>query len=72
MLFVAARKAARHPPVLRESAPQRQRLLVEHGLYRLARGLEIEPVLRNQILAVGGDRIDVLQHLEALEVVVAV
>ena len=31
-----------------------------------------QTVLRNQVLAVGRDRVDVLQHLEALEVIVAV
>ena len=59
-------------PHLERCASQRQRLLVEHGLDRLARGLGIKAVLRNQVLAVGRDRVDVLQHLEALEVIVAV
>src|SRR6516225_10460843 len=54
------------------SPPQRQRLLVEHRLDRRPRGRNVEPVLRDEVLAVGRDRVDVLHHLEPLEVIVVV
>src|SRR5438876_1399869 len=52
------------------SPPQRQRLFVEHGLDRRPRGCRIEPVLRDEILAVSRDCLDVLQELQPLEIVV--
>ena len=54
------------------STPQGQRLLVEHRLDRRPCGDGIELVLRDQVLAVGRDRLYVLQHLEPLEAIVVV
>ena len=48
---------------------QGKRLLVEHRLDRQAGGGGIEPVPDRQIPAIVHDRIDVLQLLEALELV---
>ena len=60
------------PTRLRLASPQRQRLLVEHRLDRRPRGRNVEPVLGDEVLAVGRDRVDVLQHLEPLEAIVVV
>ena len=49
---------------------QRQRLLVEHRLDRRPRGRDVEAMLRDEILAVGGDRVDVLHQLEPLEAII--
>jgi hypothetical protein len=52
------------------SAAQRQRLLIKHRLDRLARCLDIEAVLLNQVAAIGQDGVNVAQHLQPLEMFV--
>ncbi len=62
--------ASARPNLRNRAAPQWQRLLLQHGPDRRAGRLLIEAVLRDQIAAVVGDRVGVLQDLEPLEVIV--
>jgi hypothetical protein len=43
---------------------------IEHRLDRLARCLDVEAVLRDQVAAIDQDSVGVLQHLQPLEVIV--
>jgi hypothetical protein len=43
---------------------------IEHRLDRLARRLDVEAVLRDQVAAIDQDSVGVLQHLQPLEVIV--
>jgi hypothetical protein len=52
------------------SAAQRHRLLIEHRLDRLARCVDVEAVLLDQIAAIGQDGVGVVQHLQPLEMIV--
>ena len=63
----------RRSPVLpRYQTSQRHRLLIEHRLDRLARCLDVEAVLFDQIPAIGQDGVGVLQHLQPFEMIVMV
>jgi len=51
------------------SAAQRHRLLIEHRPDGLARCLDVEAVLLDQVAAIGQDGVGILQHLQPLEVI---
>src|SRR5712672_544736 len=68
--LVAARHCRCRCHVAAAGIPQGQRLLLEHRLDRLARGLLVDMVMGEKVAGFRQDQVDVLQFLEPLELIV--